>query len=357
VADPAVASDTATLPWAWYSDPQIAELERSRIFRCSWQYVGHLGELDGPGSYFASHAGGVPVVVTCDRDRQLRALINICRHRGAVVARGAGSRGTLQCPYHAWTYGLDGCLRAAPRSAGEEGFELDELGLVPASVGTWGPFVLVNPDRDAEPLERALGDLPEAVAAHGLDLQALRWHSRVQYALNANWKIALENYLECYHCQINHPTLVEVIDERALALESQGLRLSQISPANPRVSDGTAPFDARGPIGESQYHLLLPGMKFNMLPGHPNLSIGPLWPVSTDRCAGFLDYFFGPEADEQWIEELLEFDNVVGSEDTALIETAQAGTSAGIIEHGRLLAHDDQLIASFRDYVRRRLEL
>jgi choline monooxygenase len=349
------SAGVATLPWSWYSDAAIAERERVRIFRRSWQYVGHVGELDGPGSYLASHAGGVPIVVTFDRDERLRAFINVCRHRGSVIARGAERRGTLQCPYHAWTYGLDGRLRAAPRSASEPGFDRSALGLVPASVGTWGPFVLVNPDAEAEPLEHALGDLPELVASHGLRVEELRWHRRVGYELNANWKIAAENYLECYHCGVNHPALVEVIDERAMTLQSDGLRLSQLVPAHARVAAGTAPLDARGPLAAGQFHLLMPGMKFNVLPGVPNLSIGPLWPLATDRCAGFLDYFFGDSADDQWIAELYAFDDVVGSEDTALIEAAQAGTSCGMIEGGRLLARDDLLIARFRDYVTRKL--
>jgi choline monooxygenase len=350
-----IAGQHETLPWSWYADALVAERERERIFRRSWQYVGHIGELSGPGSYFSSHAGGVPIVVTLDRDERLRAFINVCRHRGTVVARGAQRRGTLQCPYHAWTYGLDGCLRAAPRADAEVGFDRAELGLVPAAVGTWGPFVLVNPDANAEPLENVLGDLPAVVAAHGLEVQALRWHRRVEYKLNANWKIAVENYLECYHCQVNHPALVEVIDERALTLEAQGLRLSQLTPANARVAAGTAPLDARGPLGEGQFHLLLPAMKFNMLPGRPNLSIGPVWPLGTDRCAGFLDYFFGGEEDERWIAELYAFDDVVGAQDTALIEAAQLGTGSGMIKGGRLLARDDLLIARFRDYVSDRL--
>jgi len=104
-----------TIPWSWYSDPSILALEIERIFRCSWQYAGHLGELQGPSSYFASETGPVPIVITLDADGKLRALVNVCRHRGALVAVGAGKRGTLQCPYHAWTYGLDGRLRAAPR--------------------------------------------------------------------------------------------------------------------------------------------------------------------------------------------------------------------------------------------------
>jgi carnitine monooxygenase subunit len=354
VAAATQAGGLDTLPWAWYADPAILERERELIFRRSWQYVGHLGELDGPGSYFAGHAGGVPIVVTLDRDDRLRALINVCRHRGTVVATGAARRGTLQCPYHAWTYGLDGCLRAAPRSRDGE-LDHSALGLLPARVGTWGPFVFVNPDREAAPLEAALGDLPALVASRGLDVEALRWHRRVDYSLRSNWKIALENYLECYHCQVNHPSLVEVIDEREMQLDARGMRLSQLTPAHPRVAAGTAPFDARGEIAASQYHLLLPAMKFNSLPGHPNLSIGPLWPTGTETCAGFLDYWFASGVDGQWISELYAFDDVVGAQDTALIEAAQLGTASGMIERGRLLAREDLLIARFRDFVRSRL--
>jgi phenylpropionate dioxygenase-like ring-hydroxylating dioxygenase large terminal subunit len=344
-----------TLPWSWYSEPEIASLERERIFSRAWQYVGHLGELQGPGSYFATQAGGVPVVVTLDRDGELRGFLNVCRHRGTVVANGAQKRGTLQCPYHAWTYGLDGALRAAPRSSRDETFDRTLLGLRPVALDTWGPFVFANPDPGCEPLDEALGDLPEVVAAGGLEVAQLRFHSRVTYELHANWKVAIENYLECYHCALNHPSLVEVIDERALVLEARGLRVSQQAPAHRRVADGTAPFDARGPLSSARYHLQLPATKVNSLPGHPNLSIGPLWPTATERCAGFLDYFFAADAEVAWIDDLFAIDAVVGSEDTALIEAAQAGTANGVLGEGRLLAGCDDLVMHFQEYVRSRL--
>ena len=155
------ASAPRTLPWSWYADPEIAAREHAAIFRRAWQYAGRREELTAPGSFAAAHVAGLSVVLTRDRDDVLRAFANVCRHRGAIVASGTGERGTLQCPYHAWTYGLDGCLRAAPRS--EPGFDTTGLGLAPMAVGTWGPFVFVNPDVDAEPLEQALGDLPAIV--------------------------------------------------------------------------------------------------------------------------------------------------------------------------------------------------
>src|SRR6185295_4702425 len=200
-----VESRVETLPYSWYADPAVAAAERDRIFRRSWQYAGHTGELDGPGSFFPTRVGGLPVIVALDNDGELRGHLNICRHRGTVLVDEPQKRGTIQCPYHAWTYGLDGSLRGAPRSKDEPGFEKEELGLAPVSVGTWGPFVFVNPDPEAEPLEEALGDLPAVVAENGLDVDSLRFHHRVTWSINANWKIAIENYLECYHCQLNHP--------------------------------------------------------------------------------------------------------------------------------------------------------
>src|SRR5919109_133432 len=155
-----------TLPYAWYTDPEILRREQERIFRGSWQYVGHLGELQGPGSYFTTRAGRTPIVVTRARDGMLRGFLNVCRHRGFPVADGAGTRETIQCPYHAWTYDLDGSLRAAPRSDEEEEFPREELGLREVSVDTWGPFVFANTARDCEPLAdpRARGGRAAALA-------------------------------------------------------------------------------------------------------------------------------------------------------------------------------------------------
>jgi phenylpropionate dioxygenase-like ring-hydroxylating dioxygenase large terminal subunit len=345
-----------TLPYRWYTDPRVAEIERDRIFRGTWQYAGHLGELDGPGSFFPTRTGGLPVVVTRPADDTLRAFVNVCRHRGALVATGAAKRGTLQCPYHAWTYGLDGALRAAPRSDLEPCFDKDALGLLPVSVDTWGPFVFVNSDPEAEPLAVALGDLPEVVAGHGLDIGALAFHRRYPYELNANWKIAVENYLECYHCAVNHPGFVDAVDDRALRLETGPTRLSQFAPVHPRAVASREPYDVRGELDMSQFHILLPNMKFNVSPGRPNLSIGPLWPVTPDRCTGWLDYFFAPGESEAWLAEFTAWDFQVGAEDIALVEGVQAGAASGALPDGRLLEVTEGLIAAFQAYVRARLE-
>ncbi len=166
---------------------------------------------------------------------------------------------------------------------------------------------------------------------------------------SARTGIALENYLECYHCRLNHPGLVSVIDDRRLVMEASGFRASQFNPARPG-------FDVAGGLSQGQFHLLFPTLKVNVEPGPANLSIGPVWPVAPDRCRGFLDYFFAPDAAEDWIAGFLAFDDQVGAEDTALVEGAQAGAGSGLVEEGRLIAHDEQLIAHFQAYVREQLD-
>src|SRR5690348_2990512 len=149
-----------TLPFSWYSDEELLRRERARIFASSWQYGGRADEVAEPGSFLATDAGGVPILVTRGKDGALRAFLNVCRHRGAVLTEGCGRRATIQCHYHAWTYDLDGTLRTAPRSDREPGFEKGDWSLLPARADTWGPFLFVNPDPDAVELSEHLGELP-----------------------------------------------------------------------------------------------------------------------------------------------------------------------------------------------------
>src|SRR5690242_7588595 len=200
-----------TLPFSWYSDEELLRRERARIFAGSWQYGGRADEVAEPGSFLATDAGGVPILVTRDKDGALRAFLNVCRHRGAILTEGCGRRETIQCHYHAWTYDLDGSLRAAPRADRENVFDADELSLVPASVGVWGPFLFANPDPDAEPLAEWLGELP-TILARDLDLDAVVFHSRIEFGSNANWKVVTENFLECYHCPTAHPDFSAAVD-------------------------------------------------------------------------------------------------------------------------------------------------
>jgi phenylpropionate dioxygenase-like ring-hydroxylating dioxygenase large terminal subunit len=338
-----------TLAWSAYSDPSLPARERARIFARSWQYVGHLGQLGDAAGYFASRVGDLPVVVTRDRDGAVRAFLNVCRHRGSVVAHGESARETLQCPYHAWTYGLDGELRSAPRLDREEDVDTSELSLAPASAGSWGPFVFVNPDADAAPLEQVLGRLPELVAAAGVDVDALDFHHRAESSLEANWKIVSENFLECYHCAVAHPGFSALVDvsPQAYELDTGETFSTQYGPVR---ENGTG-LDTAGEVARSQFHFLWPNTMINILPGRMNLSLGPVMPAGPDRSERFLDYFFAPGADEDWIAEAVEFDGQVGAEDRVLVENVQRGVSTGLIERGRLLPESERLIADFQQRV------
>ena len=326
-----------TLPWDWYVSPDVLRREQGRIFREAWHYAGPLAWVAEPGDRFPCRAGEVPVVVVRGRDGKLRAFVNVCRHRGSEIVSERGRRETLQCPYHAWTYELDGRLRAAPRSEREAGFDPRELGLVPAAVETWGPFVFVHADANAPALQKTLADLPQLIEDHGVATGQLIFHKRVEHSVRANWKVAVENYLECYHCAVAHPGFSRLVDvdPDAYVLEASGRRWSQYG-------------QARSGVGACQFHLVWPALKVNAYPGVLNLSIGPVWPVEPERTDGFLDYYFGEGVTRGEAAELIAFDDRVGLEDTALVESVQRGVRSGVIEHGRLLLDSEHLIAGFQ---------
>jgi phenylpropionate dioxygenase-like ring-hydroxylating dioxygenase large terminal subunit len=325
-----------TLPWSWYSDPDVLRREQERIFRHAWQYVGHAGRLEEVGDRFAAWAGEIPVLVVRDEDR-VRAFLNVCRHRGSLLVEGDGNGKSVQCPYHAWTYGLDGSLRAAPRSDRQPDFEPEGLSLMPLRLETWGPFLFVNPDEDAAPLSETLGPVTELVP-----LEGLAFHSRDDYELAANWKIACENYLECYHCPVAHKGFSAAYDvdpdEYRLEPTSEYV-LSQF--ARPREAGE----------GQAQFHFVWPNLRINVFAGRPNLSIGPMLPAGPERSTGFLDYFFASDGDSAWVDDLLAFDRQVGAEDRALVERVQKGVRSGIVQEGRLLGESEQLVARFQELV------
>ena len=342
-----------TLAWRAYSDPEVTTRERERIFARSWQYVGHFGQLGHNPGYLACRVGDIPIVVTRDREGHLRAFLNVCRHRGSVLATGAAERETLQCPYHAWTYGLDGALKGAPRSDREPGFDCEGISLRTASVGVWGPFIFANPDPDAAPLSDVLSGLPQLVADAGVDVDELRFHARADSAVEANWKLLAENFLECYHCAVAHPGFSALVDVSpdAYQLVSGEAFSTQFG----QVRENGSGLDTEGEVRRSQFHYLWPNTMINIFPGRTNLSIGPVLPAGPQRTERFLDYFFGPEADKAWVDELLRFDDQVGAEDRVLVENVQRGVATGLIDNGRLLPESERLIADFQQRVRKAL--
>jgi phenylpropionate dioxygenase-like ring-hydroxylating dioxygenase large terminal subunit len=345
----------ATLPASWYSDAAVLRREQDAIFRRTWQYAGRLDQVAEPGDWFTTFAGTIPVVVTRDQSGSLNAFVNVCRHRGHIVATGAGHRESLQCPYHAWTYGLDGVLRKAPRSEREPDFDAEAFSLLPVQIESWGPLIFVNPDRDAPALVDALGALPGHVEASGLDLERVRFRERREWEISADWKVAVENYLECYHCPVAHPGFSKVIDvdPDAYLLSWEGLVSSQFGTPRDRAltGDGASPYDARGEIAQAQYHLLWPNTTINVEAGPGNISVDATRPNGPGRSVGATDYFFYEEVSDETAEAMMAFANQVGIEDAGLVESVQRGLDTGMVPQGRLLLSSEHLIQRFQRLV------
>ncbi|MDQ2984802.1 MAG: aromatic ring-hydroxylating dioxygenase subunit alpha [Actinomycetota bacterium] len=342
-----------TLPATWYGrDQSVYDRELETIFARAWQYAARADQVAEPSSYVATRVGHIPVVLVRDDEGELRGFVNVCRHRGHLVAQGEGQRQSLQCPYHAWTYGLDGCLRAAPRSEREPGFDFDRYSLLPVSVGTFGPFVFANPDPEAPPLEDALGRLPEHLAASGIDFGRLRFHRRDQWSVPVNWKIGIENYLECYHCPVAHPGFSKLIDvdPDAYVLQAHGLLASQFGPVR-RNGGGTLPYEPVGEIKASQFHHLWPNLTINVPPGPMSMSVDTWIPAGQHEIRGTTDRYFAEDVPERVTQEMMAFSTQVASEDRALVESVQQGLDSGMVPHGRLLPESEQLLQHFQRLV------
>ena len=214
-----------TLPSPWYRSPDIFQIEKERIFCREWLTVCREEELPGPGDSRVLDVLGESILLVRNREGRIRAFYNVCRHRGARLCRAADEKlaaGRVQlsggitagrlivCPYHQWSYDLNGALVAAPHLGAGTGFDKQEYRLYPVGVETWGGFVFVHlTPAEAKPLPSQLAGIPERLARYPLATLAIG--ATIRYQVEANWKIICENYNECYHCGGVHPELCAVV--------------------------------------------------------------------------------------------------------------------------------------------------
>jgi phenylpropionate dioxygenase-like ring-hydroxylating dioxygenase large terminal subunit len=199
--------EATTLPAEMYSSPDIYRLEQEQIYGKYWYYVGHISQLQGPGSYFTVEIAEQPLIILQNRSGQLRAFYNICTHRAGPVALGSGKCNRLTCLYHAWSFDLDGNLRGIPDMDSAENFDLAAHALPSVKVDTWGPFIFVNLDPNSGTLQAQLGELPKLFQRYQFNNWA-RVHS-VDYWTDTNWKLYVENNTESYHEPSVHPILAK----------------------------------------------------------------------------------------------------------------------------------------------------
>ena len=230
-----------------------------------------------------------------------------------------------------------------------------ELRRSPGRVERWGPLAFVNPDADASPLAHTLGEIPDLIGSGGLDADVVRFRQRVEWEMPVNWKVAIENYLECYHCPVAHPsfsTLIDV-DPDAYLLKAYGVCSSQFGPVreSARAGNGPAPYTPDGPVEQAQYHFVWPLTTINVEAGPANLSVDISRPAGPERSVGFTDYFFAEDVSEEAARAIIDFASQVGAEDAVLVESVQRGLRSGMIPHGRLLLSSEHLIKHFQGLV------
>lgn len=348
-----------TLPTTWYTGAKAFLREQAPIFRRTWQYVGLTEQVAQPGDFFTARVGLIPVVVTRDHSGDLHAFVNVCRHRGAqVILAESGHRATLQCHYHAWTYDLDGKLRAAPGMADEPGFDKTAFGLHTARVETWGPFVFVNLDPAAAPLVATLGELPALVAATGLDFAAIKRRVHRTYEIQANWKVVVDNYLECYHCPVAHPGFCDLIDTNQYHVTEYEYFSTQTGAlkAAAQRGEGSHGFDATHGVAEGFYAYLWPNFTLNIYPGPGNVSLNLFLPLAPDRTLAIYDYCFADAVSQSDSDQFVRFIDQVQDEDTVLCESVQRGMSTGYFTQGKLMLSRERALHHFQKLVLRTIE-
>jgi len=338
--DPSVAiARASTPPASWYLDPSFLELELGTVFRRTWQGVGPVGRLANPGDYGAGEIGGEPFVVVRGADHRLRAFFNVCRHHASCLVEGEGNVERLVCPYHGWTYDLDGRLRKAPRLGGVEDFDRDAFGLVPMEAGVWGPLAFVRLAAGGEALADALRPLDGRLAVAGL-----RFVARRTYDIGCNWKVFVDNYLDGgYHVGHLHGGLASQLDLASYRTEIEGrvsLQLCAAGEARPADADAAAPGSAATDFGArigagAVYAFVYPNLMLNRY--GPILDTNWVVPLGPERTRTVFDYYFEEPAasDPAFVERSLTASDRVQQEDVSICESVQRGLRSSAYDVGR----------------------
>lgn len=335
-----------------YQDQARAIAEREAVFRRSWLVAGLGAQVARANSFLTVELAGMPVVVTRDADGVLHAMANVCQHRGMLVASGCGSARTLNCPNHAWVYGLDGQLLGAPRTTHETDFDSASIRLPRFAVAEWGPLVLVNLDAQAQPPGSELGAIDRTLAAAGLELSGMRLvGGLIEWSIAANWKIVIENYLECYHCAWVHPDLSKVIDTSAekYALSSAGRLLRATSPVRETRDhdEQQALLATDGRVSESYWYLLYPSTTVNVYPGAGAVELTWYLPDGPETTRAYTAVFVATDSPDGYAEQVMALLTQVGEEDNVICESMHRGMASGAIERERVLPENEALIVEF----------
>jgi Rieske 2Fe-2S family protein len=336
-------SGAKTLPQRYFVSPEVFAEEQDKIFSTQWVLAGHQSQIAKPGDYFAAEVAGESLIVVRDKGGEVRSFYNVCRHRGTRLREDQnGHMSAIQCPYHAWTYALDGRLIGAPHMDDVAGFDKAEHSLHPVNLGFWEGFILVNLADSPAPLEEWFA--PLAGKFSHWNLPKLRSAKRIEYDVRANWKLIFENYSECYHCPGVHPTLVKLTPYDSAENDlCEGPFLGGFMPITKGKSLTMSGNACALPVGDINaedfhrvfYYSIFPNMLLSMHPDY--VMVHQLWPQSPERTLIFCDWFFHPEAfdrPEFRPNDAIEFWDMTNKQDWHVCELSQQGIASRAYQPG-----------------------
>jgi len=320
-----------TIPARWYTDPAMLDFERAKVFWATWQPVGHSADVAKPGQYFSCEVAGEPVVVVLGKDNTVRAFANVCRHRAAALVSEPGCANVLKCPYHGWTYQLDGRLLGAPEIDGIENWNREDVCLPQYKVELWGPFVFVNIDGAAPPLSEVMGKIPEETAALGCPIDQLRFSQRRDYLIDCNWKVYIDNYLEGYHLPTAHPGLFRELDYAEYRVDTFRWYSSQYAPIRAAKGDEKRQY-SEASSASALYFWMYPNFMLNIYPD--NLSSNIILPVGPNKTLTIFEWFgYGESASVK--DSTIAFSDEIQQEDILICEAVQKGLASRTYQTGR----------------------
>lgn len=334
---PQLSAPQLTLPAKYYTDPAIFRQELETFFCRMWVAAGREEQLPNHGDYFLAEVAGESIIVTRDSSGSIRAFYNVCRHRGTRMCQESHGQfaARIQCPYHGWTYGLDGRLLGAPHMF--EGFSREEYPLHSVSVAAWEGNIFLNLDPRAKPLATQLEDLPEKFAPWRLHV--LRLHRSHDYEVKANWKLIVLNYNECLHCPILHPLLSRISDPMSGDNDPPqetyiGGAMLFRGAAQTMSLDGERRRDYLPGLDAEQrqkvlYYALYPNLLLSLHPDY--VMLHRLWPVAPDRTRVICEWYFHPSEmakPDFTADDALDFWDKTNREDWMISELSQQGISS-----------------------------
>ena len=351
-------------PWC-YSSPRILEAEIAKVFRPAWHCIGRADRLPAPGDYSAFEIAGIPLLLSRDRDGMLRAFANSCRHRGTQLLQGDGNCRAIICPFHGWSYALDGRLAAAPEMERTPGFDKTDYGLLPIRLEERDGFLFLCLDPQTEDLDAWLGDFSALHADWQLDDMASA--RRKVFEVDCNWKLYLEVFNEYYHLKKVHAeTIADVFQAPDGPEATSGNYLTQFGPHE--VSSGVLeqqrdrtmpglPASEGGPRSGTRYTWLCPGTAFAIT--DDVLWMHEVMPLSAARSRVAMTCCFRsaakalPDFDERAAAYFKRLDIAIG-EDIAVLELQQVGISSDLAQPGRFSWLEPN-VAAFGAWLARRL--